>query len=292
MDERQPSKKRRIAATTLSYKDDMEEELNKTLCPKRGSGSHIQPAPLTTPLSEPVPIPSQSAPPSEEVDTPVGGAPITEPSFDGPSTSDPRGVYPEGYEHGERYGGRLTTRYNSSAVDDEEAAARAEWLYQSQRQASRMATYGGPYNHPLPSARGSGLRASFDGRERESQSFPALDRIEGIMERIERHLAASTFAPVASPAHHHTLPGQGKFHSFHYYLNYLKFLVLRSFPWILGIYPSLHTDGKRWAATLVACPSWFRFRLVQRHLLRVSNDISFTRVRRFASCSRLDVISC
>jgi SOS response regulatory protein OraA/RecX len=206
MDERQPSKKRQLAATTLSYKDNMEKELNKTLRPKHGSGSHVQPAPLTTPFLEPALIPTQSAPPSEEVATPVKGAPTTEPSFDGPSTSDPRGVYPEGYEHEERYGGRLTTRYNSSAVDDEEAAARVEWLYQSQRQALRMATYGGSYNHPLPSARGSGLRASFDGRERESQSFPALDCIRGIMERMERHLAGSFSAPVASPVHHHALP--------------------------------------------------------------------------------------
>jgi hypothetical protein len=270
MDERQASKKRRHAVT-LSYKDDMEEKLNKTLRPKRGSGSYVQPTPLTTPFSEPASITTQSAPPSVEVATPVEGAPTTEPSFDGPSTSDPRGVYPERYEHGERYGGRLPTRFNSSAVDDEEAATRAEWLYQSQRQASRMVTYGGPYNHPLPSARGSGLRASYDGRERESQSFPALDCIEGIMERMERHLAASTPAPVASPAHHHALPGQDKF-----YLNCLKFHILRSFPWILGLYPSLHTDGKLWAVTLVACPSWFRFRLVQWRLLRVSNDISFT----------------
>jgi hypothetical protein len=215
MDERQPSKKRRHAAT-LSYKDDMEEELNRTIRPKCGSGFYVQLTPLTTPFSEPAPIPTQSAPPLVEVATPVAGAPTMEPSFDGPSTSDQRGVYPEGYEHGERYGGRLPMRFNSSAVDDEGAAARAEWLYQSQRQASRMATYGGPYNHPLPSARGSGLRASYDGRERESQSFPVLDCIEGIMERMERHLAASTPAPVASPAHYHALPGQGKFHSFHF----------------------------------------------------------------------------
>jgi hypothetical protein len=47
------------------------------------------------------------------------------------------------------------------------------------------------------------------------------------MERMERHLAASTSAPVASPAQHLALSGQGKFHSFHYYLNCLKFLVLR-----------------------------------------------------------------
>lgn len=131
MVERQPSKKRRHAAT-LSYKDDMERELNRTIRPKRGSGSYVQPTPLTTPFSEPAPITTQSASPLVEIATPVEGAPTAEPSFDGPSTSDQRGVYPEGYKHGERYGGRLPTRFNSSAVDDEEAAARAEWLYQRQ----------------------------------------------------------------------------------------------------------------------------------------------------------------
>jgi hypothetical protein len=179
MDDKHALKKRRHAAT-LSYKDDMEEELNRTIRPKRG-WSFAQSSPLTTPFSEPAPIAAQSVSPLVEVATPVEGAPTEEPSFDGPSTTDQRGVYPEVYEHGERYGGRLPMRYISSAVDDEEAAARAEYLYQSQWQASRMATYGDPYNHPLPSARGSGLRASYSGRERESQSFPALDCIKGIM---------------------------------------------------------------------------------------------------------------
>jgi hypothetical protein len=151
MDDKHVSKKRRHAAT-LSYKDDMEEELNRTIRPKRGSGSFAQATPFTTPFSEPAPIAAQSASPLVEVATPVEGAPTEEPSFDGPSTTDQRGVYPEGYEHGERYGSCLPMRYNSSAVDDEEAAARAEYLYQSQWQASRMATYGNPYNHPLPSA--------------------------------------------------------------------------------------------------------------------------------------------
>jgi hypothetical protein len=55
----------------------------------------------------------------------------------------------------------------------------------------------------------------------------------------------------------------------------------------LGDLPLYSVYGKTWAATLVAGPSWFRFRLVQRCLLHASNDISFTLV--FASCSRLDV---
>jgi hypothetical protein len=57
------------------------------------------------------------------------------------------------------------------------------------------------------------------------------------MQRMERHLAASTPAPVASPAHHHARPGKGKFHSFHFYLNCLKFLVLVLFHGFWGFTP-------------------------------------------------------
>jgi hypothetical protein len=116
--DKQPSKKRRLAATTLSYKDDMETELNKTLPhdryePKRGSGSHpVQSAPLTEEFTEPAPIPtkrglgsSQSAPPSEKVVAPVKAQPSSAPFFDGPSNSGSRGVYPEGYDYGARFGG-------------------------------------------------------------------------------------------------------------------------------------------------------------------------------------------
>jgi hypothetical protein len=220
MDE-QPSKRRRLAETTLSYKDDMVEELNKTLPhdrhkPKCGLGSHhVQPAPLTEESQELAPIPAPSAPPSVKVVAPVEKQPSKAPSFIGPSNYGSRGVYTEGYD----YGGRQSTRYNSLLVDDEEADARVKWLYQTQRQASRMPAYGGPFQHPFPSARGGGLCASFDDRQRESQAIPALDRIEKVMERMERQLAASTSASMASSAQHHALPGLGKFHSFHYSLN-------------------------------------------------------------------------
>jgi hypothetical protein len=157
MDE-QPSKKRRLAAMTLSYKDDMVTELNKSLPhdhrePKHGLGSHhVQSAPLTEESTEPMPIPAQSAPPSEKVVTPVEVQPSSAPSFDGPSNYGSRGVYPEGYDYGERYGGRLSTRFNSTLVDDEETDARVEWLYQASRQALRVPPYGGPYKHLFPSA--------------------------------------------------------------------------------------------------------------------------------------------
>jgi hypothetical protein len=116
----------------------------------------------------------------------------------------------------------LTTHYNSSLVDDDEAASRAEWVYQNQRQASRTAAYGDPYSRPYPSARSSSLRTSFDGRERESQSSQALERIEGIMARMDCHMVASTPAPVASSAPHHAPFSQGKFRSFHFHFELLE----------------------------------------------------------------------
>jgi hypothetical protein len=103
-----------------------------------------------------------SAPPLEGNAGPVADAP-TGLFYDGSSYSGMRGAYPEGYEHGVNYGGRLATRFNSSLVNDDEAASRAEWLYHNQRQASRTAAYGDPYSRPYPSARSSSLRTSFDG---------------------------------------------------------------------------------------------------------------------------------
>jgi hypothetical protein len=203
----------------------MVEELNKTLPhdrhrPKRGSGSHhVHSAPLTEESKEPAPIPAPSAPPSVKVVAPVINNPTKAPSYDRPSNYGSRGGYPKGYDYGERYGGRQSTRFNLSLVDDEEADARVEWLYQSQRQALWMPAYGDPYQHPFPSTGGGGLRVSFDDQQRESQAIPALDRIEKVMERMERQLAASTSASMASSTQHHALPGLGKFRSFHYSLN-------------------------------------------------------------------------
>jgi hypothetical protein len=222
MDERQSLKRRRLA-------DKMEHDLNRSLRQRGSDGwpSHVEsshatpfvePANVQTlPSDKPGPglLSSQSAPPPEGIAAPVTDAPTSAHIHDGLSYSGQRGAYPEGYEHGERYVGRLTTRFNSSLVDDDEAASRAEWLYQSQGQASRTASYGDPYSHPFPSARSSSLRTSFDGRERESQSFQALDQIEGIMARMERHMVASTPAPVASTAPHHAPFRQGNFRSFH-----------------------------------------------------------------------------
>jgi hypothetical protein len=176
MDDRQPSKRRKLAA------QEMEKDLNRSSlrpCGSVGRPSHDE-SPPTTSSVEPAtiqPLPSnetgqgastaRSAPPPEGNAAPVADAP-TGLFYDGSSYSGMRGAYPEGYKHGVSYGGCLATRFNSSLVDDDEAASRAEWVYHNQRQASRTAAYGDPYSRPYPSARSSSLRTSFDGRERES----------------------------------------------------------------------------------------------------------------------------
>jgi hypothetical protein len=114
----------------------------------------------------------RSIPPQKGNAAPVADAP-TGPFYDG-SYAGKRGAYPEGYEHGANFGGYAATRFNLSMVDDDEAASRAEYLYQMRRQASRTPAYGDPYGRPCPNTRSESLRTSFDGRERESQSSHAL----------------------------------------------------------------------------------------------------------------------
>jgi hypothetical protein len=113
--DKQPSKKRRLAADTLSSSQDMESELNKTLPnAKHGCGSR----------------PVQSTPLTEEAVTLVEVQPTALPTFDGTSNAESQGVYPDGYDYGACYCGHQTTRFNSTLVADDEADARAEWQYQ------------------------------------------------------------------------------------------------------------------------------------------------------------------
>jgi hypothetical protein len=157
--------------------------------------------------------------PQEGNAAPVADAPAGS-FFDG-SHADLRGAVPTGYEHGANYGGYLATGFNSSMVNDNEAASRAEYRYQQQVQghASKTPAYGDPYGCPRPNARRTSLRTSFDSREGESQSSHALDGIEGIMTRMECHLAASTPAPATSSATHSAPFYLGEFHSFIFTLN-------------------------------------------------------------------------
>jgi hypothetical protein len=69
------------------------------------------------------------------------------------TTGDMRGAVPTGYEHGANYSGYLATGFNSSLVDDGEAASRAEYRYQQvQGHASRTPAYGDPYGCPCRNA--------------------------------------------------------------------------------------------------------------------------------------------
>jgi hypothetical protein len=99
---------------------------------------------------------------------------------------------------------------------------------------------GRPRGHrpcPCPNARSESLRTSFDGRDRESQSSHALERIEGIMARMERHLVASTSAPATSTAPHPAPFYPGKFHSFHFHFEFLKICLYFTVFTFRGFYP-------------------------------------------------------
>jgi hypothetical protein len=270
MNDRQPSKRRKLASLQ------MEANLNKSSFRQCGSvgqphydvprssavePTNVQPpasnetgrvAPTAQPLASNktglVAPTDQSIPPQEGNAAPVADAP-TSPFYDG-SYAGMQGAYPEGYEHGADYGGYSATRFNSSTVDDDEAASRAEYVYM-QRQASRMPAYGDPYGRPCPSAQSASVRTYFDSRERESQSLHALERIEGIMARMKRHLVASTPAPAASTAPHPAPFYPGKFHYFHFELLkiclYFAVFTFREFT------PLYVTEGRprRWPALVV-----------------------------------------
>jgi hypothetical protein len=138
------------------------------------------------------------------------------------SCVDERGGGPEGSVHGAEYGGYLPYQFNSSLVDDDEAAARLEYHYQKvQRQASRTNSHGDTGGRPRSGVRGSTPRSSLDGRQGESQSSTVLQRMEGVMTRMERQLAASTSA-IASMSAAHVLPsGPGE------YISFLSFELLK-----------------------------------------------------------------
>jgi hypothetical protein len=157
-------------------------------------------------------------PPQEGNAVPVIEVPAGQ-LYDG-SYANMRGADPTMYVHGANYGGYLATGFNSSLVYDDEAASRAEYRYQHvQEHASRTPAYGDPYSCPRPNARSTSLWTSFDGREGESQSLQVLGRIEDVMARMERHLAASTPAQVTSSATNSMPFNPGEFHSFIFTLN-------------------------------------------------------------------------
>jgi hypothetical protein len=144
------------------------------------------------------------------------------PSFEPPAedfgTAAPTSTaFPDGaaaqvdYDYGDRYGGVQSTRYNSTAVDDQEIDARNEYLYQQGRHV-RSATSSAPgypahFSAPFfqADAYGQGHHA-FTAPMRENPS-PALDRMQKILEGIERASNASSLAI-------QSFVGQGEFYHF------------------------------------------------------------------------------
>jgi hypothetical protein len=115
------------------------------------------------------------------------------------------------YDYGDRYGGVQPTLFNSSAVDDRENDARADYLYhQGHNIRSAMTSAPGypAYSAPFSEADayGHGHRASTATTSREIPS-PALDRMERILQGIERASTASSLAI-------QQFVGQGEFYHF------------------------------------------------------------------------------
>jgi hypothetical protein len=115
------------------------------------------------------------------------------------------------YDYGDRYGCVQSTRYNSNAVDDQENDARNEYMYQQGRHvcSATSSALGYPAHYSAPffqaDAYGQGHRAS-TANTRESSS-PAMDRMEKILEGIERASAASALVI-------QSFVGQGEFYRF------------------------------------------------------------------------------
>jgi hypothetical protein len=145
------------------------------------------------------------------------------PSFDPPAedlgTAAPSpSAYPDGaasqvvFDHGDHYGGYQATRFNSSAVDDQEIDARNEYIYHQGRhvRSATSSAPGYPAHFLAPfyqaDAYGQGHCASTATTTRELPS-PALDRMEKILQGIKRALTASSLAI-------QTFVGQSEFYRF------------------------------------------------------------------------------
>jgi hypothetical protein len=146
------------------------------------------------PAAQPTPL---EPPPSFE--PPVGNLGTTAP----PPTDFPEAAAAQAdtdYDYGGRYGGVQPTRFNSSAVDNQEHDARADYLYQHGRHV-RSATSSAP-GYPAfnsapfydPNAYGQDHRASSEAAPRENPTPQALDRMQLILEGIERATSVSCLA--------------------------------------------------------------------------------------------------
>jgi hypothetical protein len=244
-EEQQRDRERRRAHRHKKRARRMEEELNRTFFRSSGDSAGRPPpdkVPRTSgadpcdlpqgdvpfyqqeisaqPQSGAIPvIVSTQVPPQGDSAAAVASVPTAGHSGDGSVVAGERGVGPAGFEHGAGYGGQLTTRTNSSLVDDDEAASRAEYRYQQvQGHASRTPAYGDPYGSPGPIVRRSSLRTTFDSRAGESQSLQVFGRIEDVLARMERHMAstAPTQAPSSAPTSTPSSSGEFSFIHVHY----------------------------------------------------------------------------
>jgi hypothetical protein len=115
------------------------------------------------------------------------------------------------YDYGDRYGGVQSTRYNSTVVDDQEIDARNEYLYQQGRHV-RSATSSAPgypahFSAPFYQANAYGQGHHVSTASTRELPSPALDRMEKILEGIERASNASSLAI-------QSFVGQGEFYRF------------------------------------------------------------------------------
>jgi hypothetical protein len=237
----------------------MEEDLFRSSLRQRGSVGwpSNDESPRTTSSAEPTtirPLPSnetgqgastaRSVPPPEGNAAPVADAP-TGLFYDGPSYAGMRSACPEGYEHGENYGGRLL-------VDDDEAASRAEgyFITRGRPRGRRLIGARSAVHSPAPEAT---LQTPFDGRERESASLPRPSNESSASWQGWSIMVALTLASVASSAPHHAPFSQSKFHSFHFHFELFEICsYFAFFSCFFGIYPFIllwkdlggHVDGR------------------------------------------------
>jgi hypothetical protein len=179
MDDRQnkPSKRKPVKSS-YEEKEAMTAELEKAHL--KDDRPSVQPTPLEPPHFEP----------------PVGDLGTAAPPYEVSShEAAASNAYPEGYDYGGHYGGYQATRFNSTQLDDRECDAGAEYRY---HQATRCPTsapgYVGAYSAPFndPNAYGQGHHASNAAPQGESQAPQALNRMQRILENIERATSASS----------------------------------------------------------------------------------------------------
>jgi hypothetical protein len=193
MDERQSKKARKLAAKDHPSQEE-EEAMTATLEKARLKEVRVvQPTPLEPP-------PSFDQPPGD-----LGTAAPSPSAFpDGMAAQDD-------FAHGDHYGGYQATAFNSSAVNDRELDARNEYHYQQGLHAraatSSVQGYPAQYSAPFYQADAYGRDHRASPASAREIPHPALDRMERIMQGIERASTASSLAI-------QKFVGQGEFYRF------------------------------------------------------------------------------